>query len=77
MPRRVRSSYFTVVLKDKTEIDFKEQCNIICGINDPTVQFVHRMRDSSRTVDLAMIPRENISYIYRYPMDNIEEEYRE
>lgn len=58
---------FRVKLIDGTVLEFKDLCNKVINMDKRLVTFVHE--NDKYTTTLAMIPIENIKFIFRCPMD--------
>lgn len=58
---------FRVKLMDGGILEFKDLCNKVINMDKELVTFVHE--SEKEVVTLGMIPRENIKFIFRVPMD--------
>ena len=58
---------FRVKLMNGTVLEFGDLCNKVINMDKRLVTFVHE--NNNFTTTLAMIPIENIKFIFRHPMD--------
>ena len=52
---------------DGTVLEFRDLCNKVINMDKRLVTFVHE--NDNVTITLAMIPIENIKFIFRHQMD--------